>query len=831
MKYVLVSLLICIKLSFGAWGYVEQPSDTDYIKAEVTQGLGGYWLWAVAYDNTNNEALILGSTYGPPYNWTRYSTPFDEDYIYTDVVGGGYGPSIFTFVVGYKKNEPERHKGLILRGDGYQGFDDITSNIPPDFPCQQSPTPFLSVSLDPFDVEKVVMTGGFGAILISTDNGENWNYTESHPNPDSDSLLSDWYYSSDWSDVIYPAPILVCCDNSGLIAMSTNDGADWDVTYYTEPYTITDYGSHSGRLTPLDIQDYACGMSFGNVAVWKQNQEEGQWEKGAIAFDNNGQSQKWWWWHGAACHTYGEYNTFPAQWFVGADGGILRCDNATFDLNNCHWERQPENDSFYKLNTVDFGLCNPIGEQWWNHGHALGSRGRNLHAQFNYEPPGNVPYPSIPDTQVAPGAPENFTMVYDAIYAGYRMHWDPPLNYDAAKVGGYWICPPEDNVDIGFIANVSPIPRTTYFLARPVGSYLIAGACPMRRDGLCGSWSNFEWCCTIDKLVDDEATGKNNARRLLYGNNTTWSFWSKDKEVYVAYSADSGKHWTYRAAQASLGSGYWPAADLGSDHNPAVCWVENVVNGSQVTARIYYRNYNGSEWNSARIVKEETFTGVGYLYPSVSVSENGKLHIVYGKVYNDEQDWQLWYGEFALGDPESVEWFLLDDQSTQPADLGKLLPTIGTDTDYQPMVVWNRPNSSTFYFACRDREGEWQYKTLSFTGTNPCIEVKGTTAYVVYENNTDIWYCVGGTGGFGKAKRISNTPATSSAPVIANNVIIWEEHADGDYEIYYSYLGANLKWTAPAKLFGYPYLPDRMPQITWAYPFAFVDWTQGDTYK
>jgi hypothetical protein len=109
--------------------------------------------------------------------------------------------------------------------------------------------------------------------------------------------------------------------------------------------------------------------------------------------------------------------------------------------------------------------------------------------------------------------------------------------------------------------------------------------------------------------------------------------------------------------------------------------------------------------------------------------------------------------------------------------------------------------------------------------------VKGETAYLAYENSADIWYCVGGTGGFGRPKRISNTTGASTAPVIANNIIVWEEHEEGDYEIYYSYLGDNLKWTAPAKLFGYPYLPDRMPQIAWAYPFAFVDWTQGDANK
>ncbi|MBE0433223.1 hypothetical protein IBX73_07140, partial [candidate division WOR-3 bacterium] len=728
MKCAVMLLLTCTRLLLAGWEYVELPSEIEYINQDIVQGLSSYYIWVVAYDNENSEALILRSYWGWP-SWERYTTPFDQDYVYTDIVGDWVVPNPHAIVVGYKKGEPEKHKGIILRGNG-AGFDDITCNVPDSLPCRQSPTPFLSVARypdAPLD-DKVIVTGGFGTILISNDNGDTWSYVASHPNADPEARLSDWYYSSDWSAAYYPRPFVVCGDNTGLVAWTYDDGVNWHAKDfpYSEGYQIPGLQNpYAGNLTPLHVQDSACGMSFGYVAVGIPD-----WRSGQISFDNTGTPQKWWWWHGAACWRYGlPWETTYAHWFVGADGGILRCDSAIFDVPHCKWEHQPENDSFYTLNTIDFGVTDDL-YSWYFHGHALGSKGRNLYAQFGFLPPGNVDYPPAPNVQAAPRRPQNFTMVYDAIYGGYRMYWDPPANHDSAKVGGYWICPPEDDGEIGFIANKVPIPRTTYFLSWPIGSYLIAGACPMRRDGLSGDWSNFEWRCTIDKLVDDGATGRNNAGRLLYGGSTAWSFWSKDGEIHVACSADSGKHWTYRPAQAALGSGYWPAAALDNNHNPAVCWVENIVNGSQVTARIHYCRHDGREWSSSYIIREETFTGAGYLYPSVSVSENNHVHIIYGKVYDDYQNWQLWYGEFPLDDPDAVEWYALDYQSGRPEALGKLVPTIGTDRYSQPMVVWNRPNSDALYFAYRDGQGAWHTRTLGFTGTSPCLEVKGVTAYL-----------------------------------------------------------------------------------------------------
>ena len=453
-------------------------------------------------------------------------------------------------------------------------------------------------------------------------------------------------------------------------------------------------------------------------------------------------------------------------------------------------------------------------------------------ATFNYSPPGNVDNPTVPSDVQYPGIPQNFTMVYDPVYQGYRMYWDPPEDYDLQKVAAYWVCPPGQNSDVWWIANKAPIPRTTYFLAWPVGGYLAARVSAMRRDGQCGDWSLTAWSCALDKTVDAEATGRNNARRLVYGDNTLWAFWQKNNEIYVASSVDTGKAWIYRSSTPpSLGNGEWPAAGLDNNDNPVVCWIENIVNGSQVTARIYYRRYNTGEWESSYILKEETFTGSGYLNPSVSVDEDNHIHIVYGKLYNGNQDWQVWYGEFPVNDPGEVDWHLLDYQSGEPEATNKLLPTIGTDKYSKPMVIWNRPNSSSFYFAYRDDEDEWHTKILDFTGTMPSIEIVGITGYLTYVNSGDIWYSVGGTGGFGRPKRISNTLGASSAPVIANNIIVWEEHVDNDYEIYYSYLQDDLKWTTPEKVFGYAYLPDRMPQIVYQYPLALVTWTQRESNR
>lgn len=819
-------LAICVSVIFGFcfagfWSaYGPQESDYQINDIEVLQGLGPFYsLYAVGYDTQTEEGVILRFNY---YGWERYGpTQYDQDYVYTNITQDREGRF---FIVGYKRSEPDIYRGIVLRCaldiPPYLVVEDKTGNFPnTPFPYADAPPPILSAS---FYNDKVLITGGYGLILFSDDFGDNWYEPNSRPSP-LETRLSDWYISSRWGEGYPYSPpniITLCADNSGIFARTTDAGNTWEWDTVNATYPITDFGTHYGNVLPLDVAQDFCSMANGCVAKrypsgWYKTQIP---NTGLITYPPEF-NKRWFWFH--CCH----YTPDVDWWSIGgSDGCIMHVPDDLDNWPQYWWERHPANDSFYTINTIEHGLSEP----WDPVAHAFGSKGQSLRNDFSGTPEGAV-YEF--DAQ-RPNACENFEMVYNALYNGYCMYWDPPENYDSAKVGGYWICPPEDDGDIGWIANAAPVPRTTYFLAWPTGSSLEAGVCAMRRDSMCGPWSNFEWCCTIDKMVDDEATGKSNARRLLYGGNTTWSFWSKDDEIYVAYSADSGKHWTYyRAAQASLGSGNWPAADLDNNHNPAVCWVENIVNGSQVTARIYYRNYSGSVWNSSRILKEETFTGTGYLYPSASVSENGKLHVVYGKVYNGSQGWQLWYGEFPLNDPDAVEWYLLDYQFGEPENLGKLLPTIGTDKYSRPMVIWNRPNSSTFYFAYRDGEGEWYTSTLGFTGTSPNLEVKGVTAYLAYESSTDIWYSTGGTGGFGRPRRISNTAGASAAPVIANNIIVWEEHIEGDYEIYYSYLEDDLTWTTPEKLFGYPYLSDRMPQIAWAYPFAFVDWTQGDLHK
>jgi len=722
-------------------------------------------------------------------------------------------------VTGYKITEPDKYKGQLFscRFDPVDGdpaqFTVINLPYPYNNPHEQAQTPYLTISYDEI-AEVFAVTGGNGMILFSSD-GINWWEPTNRPYEDDESA---WYrgYFTRFDDEFR---FTVIDDNYG-IAWTSDFGENWTTQSFGQDYEIYEYGSYEGKLVPLSLPNsyYDCtnrmavGLSMGYYTILQNN-----------GFYNDppysaGANSEWWWWHGATGTEINLPGGIKRNWFCGSDGIIGR-----HDWPNFRYERDPENNLYYKMTGIGGYYGEGTRKNW-----ADGTKDGIFLKSNQYT--GGASSVSPPTAQT-PEPPLYFGEFYDPIFEGYHLYWEPPGNYAEAKVGGYWICPTDEEGRWG-IFNDTPLPRLTYFIKGSLGSWQDGRVAAMSRNGVCGPWSDWAWLCAIDKMVDAEATGKNNARRLVYGGNTHWAFWQKNNEIYVASSADSGKHWTYRSsAPPSLGNGQWPAAGIDNNNNPAVCWIENVVNGSQVTARIYYRRYNAGDWESSHILKEETFTGTGYLYPSVSVDEDNHVHIVYGKLYNGDQDWQVWYGEFPLNDPLNVDWYLLDYQPGEPEATNKLLPAIGTDKYSKPMVVWNRPNSSTFYFAYRDDEDEWHTKILDFTGTTPCLEVVGTTAYLTYVNSGDIWYSVGGTGGFGTPDRISNTLGASSAPVIANNIIVWEEHVDNDYEIYYSYLQDDLKWTAPEKLFGYAYFPDRMPQIVWVYPFAFVAWTQAESNR
>ncbi|HEX7319058.1 MAG TPA: FlgD immunoglobulin-like domain containing protein [bacterium] len=785
--------------------------------------------WSVGFNNSTSKGRIerrrveiwpIPDVLNQNYLWHALNTR--------------YYPDNKVYFGGYKNNQPDIYKGRFCYRAAYYGdFYEISLPYPYNQPGL-STTPVISISMDDI-AGHLMVTGGNGMILFYDVTTGQWITPQTHPYPDDE---SDWYDGTWTMD-----GFMVCGDNSGKIYRTTNLGSSWEPCLnpssypdnsFPRDYYITDYGVYHGALTPLSVPHNDCrayyagmiGFNYGNIAKWNEGPPP-YYTIHNVNPNADTVNSKWWWFTGTSGQCY-LYDPPPERWhyfFSGGDGIILRWDPDNPQGILKWWERYLllpyANDSTYWLTGIGFTLEVPSGVQRWT----VGTKGQFMKATDIGGTETDPPSPTgLPDMQQC----LNLQMPDDPIFGGFRMIWQPPANSEVSKVAAYWVCPPEDP---RWIANKAPIMRTNYLLPWAKGRYLDARVAAMRRDGKCGPWTPLVWVCTLDRLVDDQATGKNNARRIVYGADKLWAFWQKDGMVYMASSEDSGKYWTYRESQEYLGSGKWPAASVTTAGLPVVCWLENLVNGSQVTSRIWYSQYSYNEWTDPTMVKEETYQGNGYLYPAISCDQANHIHIVYGKQYNDYQNWQLWYGEFPYDNPGSVSWHMLDSYAGTPNPGVQLSPTIGTTKYDMPMVAWNRPNSSTQYFGYRDL-GIWYTQALSFTGTMPCLEVLGTTAYLTYVNSSDIWYAVGGITGFGKPKRICTTLGNSSSPCIANNVIVWQEQINDDHEIYYSHLTApDIIWSPPAKLFGYSYLPDEVPQIVWVHPFAFVEWTQGQTNK
>lgn len=48
MKKIVIPLIICVKILLAGWWPQGAPSDTDYIKLDIAQGLSDYRLWTVS---------------------------------------------------------------------------------------------------------------------------------------------------------------------------------------------------------------------------------------------------------------------------------------------------------------------------------------------------------------------------------------------------------------------------------------------------------------------------------------------------------------------------------------------------------------------------------------------------------------------------------------------------------------------------------------------------------------------------------------------------------------------------------------------------------------
>ncbi len=502
-------------------------------------------------------------------------------------------------VVGYTRTEPNKYRGLVLRCQfsepPYVFVEDITGNIPnlePPFLYHDAPPPMLSVSSDP-NQEKILITGGYGLILFSSDGGNSWYPPATHPNPEINLRLSDWYNSSYWTPFFWYSiseSLIVCADNSGIVARSTNVGITWQVGSQCETYNIPSYGTYNGRVLPLSATKDFCAMADGYVAKWAGSEWFFTRIHNRMVDPPTDENKRWFWFHSCQYTPYLQ-NRYH---IVGSDGCIARVDPD--NPGETYWERYPRNDSFYTLNAVDHGVFDPVGYV----AHAFGSKGQSL---IHYYNPSNLD-PISPPQAPSPGPCQNLDMVYNGVYGGYDLYWDPPSNYESAKVGGYWICPPEGP---RWIANLAPVPRTTYFIPWPTGQYLNARVLAMNRKGICGQWTELVWKCTIEKEVERDATGANNgARNLILDNQgRLWAFYGKEGNIYATYSTNNGDNW---AIPVNIGQGDIQASAINGYGRPMVIIIKNIPSPSPgwSTGQLYVTYLATNGWTEPQLVREKS---------------------------------------------------------------------------------------------------------------------------------------------------------------------------------------------------------------------------------
>lgn len=817
----IAATIVCGLFAQDVWEGWYLPHDGNHGIENVITARGDFdEVWYVGYDSLQGKGRVEFVHPGTLQKSPWPITPWDDNTVWRDMTAYG-DVNNDKYFGGFKKEGRDRYKGVFVRWDHHASRH---AEIELPYPYDQSGesgTPVVSIAGEP-GISAIMVSGGNGMILFYDSQGD---FIRAATPPYAGDT-SEWYVGFMTIDGFG-----VCGDASGVIAKTNDLGQTWFYEHdgFDRDYSVQPDRIHHGRFAPLSVPNahfdgalVAVGMNYGHFAV-EQEQPDRPFTLVEVDPDADTTDSKWWWFTGTSSSGFIPGLLRSNYCFSGSDGIILRWDPDTTPSD--WWERRlPEEfvdraDSSYWLNGIGYGMVMGNDVHRWCAGH----KGKIFCAETRYGGTHDNPFtPNVGE----PDSVQQFEAVYDAVFEGYRSFWQPPGNYLDTKVGAYWVCRTNDPGE-WYVMNKAPIRRTTYFVKRPIGSYQDLRVCAMRRDGFAGPWSDWIWLNTIASVDNDETTGKNNARTLITDQDRIWSFWHDNNRIYTASSSDTGRYWSYRTTiPPYLGEGKWPAADCDVNDNPVVCWVYNRLDQGQVTARLCFARFDGSDWISALTLREEILTGSGYLYPSVSVDPDNNVHLVFGKHYHGDTKWQLWHAEFPVTDPANITWYCLDSTTTTPFASHPSTPTIGTDVSNRPLIIWNRPGSSTLYFGyCAG--SAWTTYPLLFSGTMPCIEITGHTAFLTYVEQGDIWYVTGSIRqGFGAPRRVSMTLNVSSSPVIANNVIAWQEHTNNDWQIYYSFLNDNLTWTTPAQFFGYRNAADNNPQIIWYDPFAYTGWTQ-----
>jgi|GEM_PF-1984089 len=234
-RIALMLLLILIVTAYGALEFsVRQniPNDVTINRINNTVSIGCP-VFAVGDSGTvfklNSDGFII----------SRFN--LDVDY---NLTGVSFENQSVGYIVGYKRDNPNKWKGAIWKTvDGGMNWTRILDVVLPQFP-NNIQVPFLNVAAGFGGV--VWVSSGFGYVLVSWNQGNNWTLT-TNPGPPN-------HYGWLWgikADYLNPEYAWVCSDQTGLITHTTNGGQSW----------------HNYEVFPTDSLAYNDIDCYGNDEV------------------------------------------------------------------------------------------------------------------------------------------------------------------------------------------------------------------------------------------------------------------------------------------------------------------------------------------------------------------------------------------------------------------------------------------------------------------------------------------------------------------------------------------------------------------------------------
>lgn len=201
------------------------PAFNDITPAPPPPGDNTIYLWIVGdsgkllYANGLTGEILIDTAIYPDYNFTGVSNA-----------------GRMTWIVGYKRDEPDKWKGIILYNFAPDGnlswkriseslYDSLLPFLPYSFP-----TPFLDVKAVNEDIAWV--SCGNGLVLKTQDKGRTWEGFI----PAQSLYIKDKPYSwpSDWFWAVYASDENTCWvggDNSGLLAYTKDGGKHWEYDF------------------------------------------------------------------------------------------------------------------------------------------------------------------------------------------------------------------------------------------------------------------------------------------------------------------------------------------------------------------------------------------------------------------------------------------------------------------------------------------------------------------------------------------------------------------------------------------------------------------------